>query len=548
MPCLERGNPDGHRLKRLLSPRVATWQPVPRSISLIMTMQLSPSSISARLSLSLLAVAAFAPSSKAGQTQTTQTQTTQTQTTQTQTTQAQTAKKRNVLIIHTDEHHYGTLGCYGGKIVGTPHIDSIAKNGALCTSFYATTPVCSPSRAALISGLYPQKTLVVTNNVRMDGSVVTLAELLKQQGYATGYAGKWHLDGPGKPQWAPPRRFGFSDNRFMFNRGHWKQLVDTPQGPRVGSRNNRGQPTYALNGANQTTFTTDWLCNKAIQFIKAHRDEPWFYMVSLPDPHGPNTVRAPYDTMYAQVEVPIPPSLKKNPEQTPGWGRPANITAARLRKIMPLYYGMVKCIDDNVGRILETLSQENLFEDTLIIFTSDHGDLCGQHGRLNKGVPYEGSARIPFVISCPGRIRPGVVIDEALSCVDVLPTVMGLLQIKLQRPVDGRDASPLLLDMQTVWDDVAFLRSTPGTPWLCCVTSRYKLIFSAADHPWLIDLQQDPQELTNLFQDAQHEGVALRLTAKLRNYCREHQDVYARVPAIKEALEHALQKKSQKNE
>ena len=109
----------------------------------------------------------------------------------------------NVLVIQTDEHHFGTLGCYGGAIVGTPYIDWIAKNGALCTSFYATTPVCSPSRASLVSGLYPQKTPVVTNNIPLSDDVVTFAELLRRRGYATGFAGKWHLDGNGKPQWAP---------------------------------------------------------------------------------------------------------------------------------------------------------------------------------------------------------------------------------------------------------------------------------------------------------------------------------------------------------
>ena len=98
----------------------------------------------------------------------------------------------NLVIIETDEHHFSTLGCYGGEIVGTPNIDWIAKNGARCTSFYATTPVCSPSRASLLSGCYPQKTDVVKNDIPMNDSVITFAEILKRNGYETGYAGKWH--------------------------------------------------------------------------------------------------------------------------------------------------------------------------------------------------------------------------------------------------------------------------------------------------------------------------------------------------------------------
>ena len=229
----------------------------------------------------------------------------------------------NLLIIQTDEHHFNTLGCYGGRIVQTPNIDWIGENGAICTSFYATTPVCSPSRAAFVSGLYPQKTPVVTNNIPLDDAITTFADVLHKRGYATGFAGKWHLDGSGKPQWAPKRKFGFQDNRFMFNRGHWKQLTETPNGPRVGSRNAKGGPNYGLNGADERTYTTDWLCDRAMDFIQQQGSQPFCYMVSLPDPHGPNTVRPPYDTMYSDIQVPIPSTLRRSPNQIPNWGKPA---------------------------------------------------------------------------------------------------------------------------------------------------------------------------------------------------------------------------------
>ncbi len=439
----------------------------------------------------------------------------------------------NLLIIHTDEHHFGTLGCYGGNIVGTPNIDWLAENGALCTSFYATTPVCSPSRAALVSGMYPQKTAVVSNNIPMHDGVITFASILRDRGYATGYAGKWHLDGDGKPQWAPTRTFGFDDNRFMFNRGHWKKFVDTEDGPRVGSRNAKGRPNYSLAGADAQTFATDWLTNKALDFIAANRGQPFCYMLSLPDPHGPNTVRPPYDTMYADVEVPIPATLKRAETAIPRWGRPAGVTAAQLRRLMPPYYGMVKCIDDNVGRLLEAVRDSRRIDRTIIVFTSDHGDLCGEHGRLNKGVPYEGSARIPFLIYCPGKIKPGTVCHEALSCTDFLPTVMRLMDVPLGHEVDGRDASALLTGGDANWTDVAILRSTAGrTPWLCAVTQRFKLVYSAADEPWLIDMQQDPSELTNRFGDAQYEQVVRQLTQELSDYAKTHQDGHARVPEI----------------
>ena len=143
----------------------------------------------------------------------------------------------NVLVIQTDEHNFRTLGCYRelmpeeqafvwgkGVKVDTPNIDWIASNGAICDRYYATSPVCTPSRAALISGLYPQNAGAISNNIPLKDSVVTFAEVLKRRGYATGYAVKWHLEGDAKPGWKPAKNFGFSDNRFMFNRGHWKKL------------------------------------------------------------------------------------------------------------------------------------------------------------------------------------------------------------------------------------------------------------------------------------------------------------------------------------
>ena len=431
------------------------------------------------------------------------------------------AASPNLLIVHTDEHHFSTLGCYGGTIVETPNIDWLAKNGALCTSFYATTPVCSPSRASFVSGRYPQCTPVVTNNIPMDDEIVTFAEILGRENYATGYAGKWHLDGSGKPQWGPKRRFGFDENQFMFNRGHWKKLEDTPDGPRVAARNRKGQPSYDVAGADEKTFTTDWLMDKAVDFIGRNKNKPFCYMVSLPDPHGPNTVRAPYDTMYDNVDVPIPATLGKTPEQTPGWAaKEKGVSEKSLRKIMPKYYGMVKCIDDNVGKILDYLRQERLLDNTIVVFTADHGDLCGEHGRLNKGVPYEGSAKIPFILYYPAKVPAGTVVNEALSCIDFLPTVLSLMEMKTAGKEQGRDASPLFMGKTPAgWDDIAFLRGTGEANWVCAVTDRYKLVYSPKDDPWFFDLDEDPNELTNEFGNAKYRSIVRQMTSKLIDYC-----------------------------
>jgi len=458
----------------------------------------------------------------------------------------------NLLIIHTDEHNFRTLGCYrrvmsteqalvwGPKaVVETPHIDRIAAEGALATRFYATTPVCSPSRSSLVSGRYPQNTPVVTNNIPMSNDVVTFAEVLRRTGYATGYAGKWHLDGHGKPQWKPDRQFGFADNRYMFNRGHWKQLEETPEGPRVKARKGN-KPTYDVKGADEKSFTTDFLADRCIEFIAEHKDEPFAYMLSIPDPHGPNSVRPPYDTMFDDLTFEAPRTMNKPDEGLPGWGKKQARTLNN--KPMALYFGMVKCVDDNVGRILKALVAAGVLDRTIVIFTSDHGDLCGEHGRHNKGVPYEASAKIPFVIRYPGTIRPGTLVHEALGCVDFAPTILALMGVESPPTVEGRNASALFTTGKAPqgWKDVVFFRSTggPGSKmtWLATATTRYKLIYSSQDEPWLFDLEKDPDEVTNFFGKPECRGVVRDLSKALLAYGATHKDPYVENPNVRKAL------------
>ena len=441
----------------------------------------------------------------------------------------------NLLVITTDEHNFRTLGCYRdlmpedqafmwGKdaIVTTPHIDWLAEQGAICTSFYATTPVCSPSRSALVSGRYPQNTRVVTNNIAMDDSVVTFAEILRRQGYATGYAGKWHLDGEGKPQWAPQRKFGFEDNRYMFNRGHWKQLEDTPRGPRVKARNAKGAANYDVKGADEKSFTTDFLTDKTIDFIKKHRDHPFCYMVSIPDPHGPDSVRPPYDTLYKDQKARAPVTFNVKAEGLPSWAKPSGGF-----KGMAHYFGMVKCIDDNVGRMISALRENGLLEKTIVVFTSDHGDLRGEHHRQNKGVPFEGSARIPFIMYYASVVSGGTVIHEALGCVDFLPTILKLMDIPTAGREQGRDASALFRigKAPADWNDIVFVRSTGvERGWLAAITDRYKLIYSTSDDPWLLDLQKDPDELANYYGKPEYQDISRTLARQLADYGQRYKD------------------------
>ena len=439
----------------------------------------------------------------------------------------------NLLVIQTDEHNFRTLSCYrkvlpAGQgaiwgeqaVVDTPHIDSIAARGVLCTSFYATSPVCTPSRAAMMSGMSPHAAGSPTNDLPLKDEVVTFAEVLGKEGYATGFVGKWHLDGPGKPQWEPKRKFGWQDNRFMFNRGHWKKLTLTDAGPAVAAKNKRGQPSYDVDGADDQTFATDWLTHRAMDFVNEHKDKPFCLFLSIPDPHGPNTVRAPYDTMFDGVKFADPPTMHAA-EPKPAWGKGS--VAKLNQNAMQDYLGMVKCIDDNVGKLLAAMERAGVLENTVLVFTSDHGDLMGEHARHNKGVPYETSAGVAFLVAGPGVAR-GKVIGTALDMTDFGPTMLGLLGAKGKMEMaHGRDASVVLKSGEAPdgWKDLVCLRSTSklGMPpsWVAAVSDRWKLVLSPSDEPWLFDLETDPEELKNVANDHPERvgGMAAALNAWL---------------------------------
>ncbi|HBV65891.1 MAG TPA: sulfatase, partial [Rhodopirellula sp.] len=298
----------------------------------------------------------------------------------------------NILLIITDEHNFRTLGCYRetlsteqaemwgpGSIVDTPNFDRLAKDGILCTRAYATAPVCSPCRAAMITGMYPQNTGVPTNNAKLRDDVPTLARIMANQGYQTSFVGKWHLGGDGKPEWSPKIDGGFQNKSYMFNRGHWKKFAPTKTGAKVDARDKSGAPSYGVSGADEDSFSTDFLTDRAIELMAEAGDQPFLTVVSYPDPHGPNTVRAPYNRMYDHLRFLPPRTYGRDDVAIPKWLGNAKNHAVFRGSQMSQYFGMVKCIDDNLGRIFTALQRSGKLDSTIIMMTSDHGDLCYEH-------------------------------------------------------------------------------------------------------------------------------------------------------------------------
>jgi arylsulfatase A-like enzyme len=309
-------------------------------------------------------------------------------------------------------------------------------------------------------------------------------------------------------------------------------LQDTAQGPKVKSVDKKGNPSYSVDGADERSFTTDWLTDKALGFMELNLEKPFCYMVSIPDPHGPDSVRAPYDTQYSSMTFEKPRTSLKSSEGVPSWAMPAKNCSFRQDH----YFGMVKCIDDNVGRILKFLKDRKILQNTIVVFTSDHGDLRGEHGRHNKGVPLEASAKIPFVIYYPEKIKAGTVVRQTMGTVDFLPTILTLMGVKYTEKKEGGDLSMLFTGTSPVKgsERITFLRSTGEAQkgWLAAVTKDHKLVLSVGDDPWLIDLEKDPDELINNWDNPEYAAVRDRLRRALRDYGTEFKDDRVANPEI----------------
>lgn len=457
----------------------------------------------------------------------------------------------NLLLIITDEHSFRTLGCYrelmsykqghvwGDAVVETPNLDYLAHNGAILTSMYASTPSCTPSRSSMFTGNYPQTNDMPKNGNYQSAKIPTLGTVLSDNGYRTGYAGKLHLLGHPKPNWAPEYDFGFKDNRFMLNGGHWKKFGLTEDGkPYVAAINGKGKPTSKVDGADEESYATDFLTNRALDFLDQNKDKPFAYVLSYPDPHTPNTVRAPYDTMYTHHIFNLPETFRRNDyKNQPKWRQTdlgptkykpnRNFTDEKILSYIPQYYGMVKCIDDNIGRLIDKLRADGNLENTIIAFSSDHGDLMGEHGRLNKGTPHETSAKIPFIVFYPNGIQPKTVITKAANTTDWMDTFLKLMNVSYFDPAstEGRDLTPWLIkkkDADEKLEDITFVRFLY---WAAAVTDRYKLILDkGGDKPWLIDLEIDPNENTNFIDSPDHKEVVQDLAKKLKAYGIKYND------------------------
>jgi uncharacterized sulfatase len=305
----------------------------------------------------------------------------------------------------------------------------------------------------------------------------------------------------------------------MFNRGHWKSMLD---------REN-DVPEASKKMGDEKTYTTDWLADKTIEFLQ-NRDtnKPFFAMVSIPDPHTPFTVREPYSTMFDPDAMTVPSTF--HPQNPPDWALEAHEGNKKLfnkdwsetvlKKLKSQYLGEVKCIDDNVGKLLRSLRELGILDDTVVVFTSDHGEYMGEHGLMTKNNLYETAHRIPLLIRWPKSIPTKTNVDELVCNVDFQQTILGLLGVQASGREQGRDASPLIRGEKTPWRNEVFVHHN-SLDRAGIFTDQYELAFVRGRDAVLFDRLSDPEQIHNLFTQPEYREVIRDLTHRILEHHRQ---------------------------
>jgi arylsulfatase A-like enzyme len=476
------------------------------------------------------------------------------------------SQPRNVLFIWTDQQRPDTLGAYGNRRIQTPHVDRLAATGAVFERAYCTQPVCSPSRASVLTGLYPHSHGVPQNNVPLPAEVPTLAELLRPHGYATGYVGKWHLGNElGRPtlnthgfdSWVSTEDTytrdraaeGYSDyHHFLLSRG-LTPPDEASDGARIFSRPSEARlPEELGKPAFQAT--------ECIRFLETHHDRPFLLMVNFLEPHPPYF--GPFDGLYDPGQMTLPESWSREMEETVPRryrlrrqelaGRNPQVGAndeMGWKALKARYWGSCTLVDKHVGRILERLESLGLAESTVVVYSTDHGDMMGEHRLLQKSVQYEGAVRVPLVVRVPGLAPHRVA--TPVSQVHLTPTLLDLLGLPAPERVQGTSLRPLLDEGDRAPEEAEVVVEWNGLPQQISGSGevgvaggeetrmrsvsvrtirrgRWKLNVHTSEEIELYDLEDDPGEGHNAAFEREREGLVADLYERLLTWQRATQD------------------------
>lgn len=423
----------------------------------------------------------------------------------------------NILLIYVDDLGYGDLGAYGHPVLRTPNIDALAEDGLRLTSYYAPSALCSPSRAGLLTGRYPYRTGIKSwipenSGVFLRDEEITLAEVLKDAGYATAHIGKWHLNSDLASTTEPQP----TDQGFDYFFGHNAFQLPTNKNPYNIYRGRQRLPV-------QEGYTAQLYADEAIDWL-GRRDEnqPFFLYLSMAEPHTPIENPAAYNALYKDFTdgeiVPIPSGTPEPPRELLVPRGPGE------------YYANITYMDAQLGRVLDWLTEEGLDEDTVVIFSSDNGPVTAQwinwwevnaYGSTGgfkgrKHVLYEGGIRVPAIIRYPGHTESDSVSDQAVIGMDLFVTLatIGGGEIPADRAIDGIDISRIFAGGELPQRDLFWALNSVSHLEFAIRRGDWKLLLDEnSNGQELYDLSSDPLELFNAIDGEKEKANELQAAA-----------------------------------
>ncbi len=420
-------------------------------------------------------------------------------------------KRPNVVVFFTDQQRWDTSSLHGNPMELMPNFERMARKGTHLANHFTCQPVCGPARSCLQTGLYATETGSYRNGIPLSPELTTLADYFNRAGYRTGYIGKWHLGGT-QPSWdietqepvPAERRGGYQDWLAADMLEFASDAYDT----RLYDTENR---QVRLPG-----YRVDALTDAAIRYIDAHKADPFFLFLSFLEPHHQNS----------RDDYPAPEGYAE--KYRGGW-IPPDLVHLRGSSAKDLwgYYGMVKRLDECLGRVLDALKSLGLSDDTVVLFTSDHGNHFKTRNGEYKRSCHDSSIRVPTALCGPG-FDGGGEIEALTSLVDLPPTILDCVDLEQTTPMSGRSVLPLVSDPTAEWPEEVFVQISESQIGRAVRTHRWKYAVTAVDgDPFadsarehyieteLYDLYSDPYELENLAGFASHRSVADRMKSRL---------------------------------
>jgi choline-sulfatase len=461
-------------------------------------------------------------------------------------------RRKNILLIMTDQHRPAALSINGSTPAHTPGLDALARSGMRFDHAYCTTPVCVPSRASLLTGLWTHDHGAVNNDTPWPYEHKTIAHYLNDVGYITALIGKmhfvdaqthgfdYHLDGNDWIQYLGPKTQLYADEIGNHpNSGAdfpeidflWKDSGDPWTGHVTDDGRKGATAVGGISKLEEKDHFESFVTRESIRFLKKYGNgpDPFLLVTSYLKPHGPFTPVQRFYLQYPADEMKLPNTWHKEelatlPKELQNsiehdWLTPELYIEENAKRRMALYYAALAQMDDNVGKMLQALHDLGLDEDTIVLYTADHGEMLGDHGLWQKTVFYEQSVGVPLIVRVPRVTKPDTRSQTLVSLVDVVPTLLELCEVPIPAGLDGSSISADLRGPETTRDTAVFSEYGLRTKGAKAMIRHgdFKYVSYSHDSPdQMFNLKSDPEEVHNLAVLPQHAAKAQEMKAKLK--------------------------------